>query len=133
MADEPAAGDPNQAFHVPPPIPGLNKTWDVFPHRPDGGVPLRGMFLVLGTMLLVGLVLGVFCGWISQWIHLILIFPAAIGLGLGLAGALAVTRGQVRNTVFAGAAGFGGGVLAIVAEPYTEYQLFLQELPPGMG
>jgi hypothetical protein len=69
--------------------------------------------------------LGYFVSFIGQWFYLILIFPLAIGIGVGCAGLQGIVLGGIPNHRFAGAVGLLGGALAMGAQHYCDYQRFL--------
>jgi len=102
--------------------------FETSPYRPDGGCPPVGALFVAATTFLGAVILGWLVSFIGQWLYLIVIFPVALGFGVGLVGSWAVRRGKVRNPVCAGILGLAAGCLAMVAVHYFDYERFLGEL-----
>jgi hypothetical protein len=97
------------------------------PFRPEGGYSLPGLVLTFGLPVLTGIALGFAVSFVRQKFYLMLIFPLLIGLGVGVAGILAVKKGKVRNPFLAGLAGFLGGCVAMVGMHYFDYQRCLDQ------
>jgi hypothetical protein len=94
--------------------------FDTEPFRPEGGIPPLGLVLTMGGSLLSALLIGSVVGYVAQWLYLVLLFPAAMGLGVGAATSFAVKRGKVRNPLIAGLAGGIGGALVMLSMHYEE-------------
>src|SRR3954447_23944719 len=92
------------------------------PYKPDGGYTVGGTLMLIAALAGVGAVLGYIAHIISQWIYLILVFPALIGLGIGLVGTRMVTTGRIRNPWLGGLAGFGAGIFAMLVMHYCDYE-----------
>lgn len=84
-----------------------------------GGV-VRGVL----TALFAGGAMGWGASFISQWFYLILLFPVFIGAVLGLVVGRTLKAGKVRNLAVAGVIGFVGGVVAMGAMHYFDFQRF---------
>src|SRR5262245_14229483 len=109
------------------PPPPLQPYYSV-PFRPDGGVPVGGLFL---TLLLCGagaLVIGAVVSAVHQWVYLVLVFPLAMGAGTGAAGYIGVRSGKVRNPWVAGGVGLAAGVFVMLCTYYCDYLLALLDL-----
>jgi hypothetical protein len=102
--------------------------YDAEPFRPDGGVPAVGLLLTLGGAIASGYIIGSVVGFVAQWLYLVLLFPAGVGLGIGALIGYAVKQGKVRNPLFAGFAGLLSGAVAVLSMHYFEYQSALGEL-----
>lgn len=111
---------------TPHPAPGVPaSTWprfDVSTYRPDGGADLPGVVMLISALALVGAVLGFIAHFIAQFFYLIILFPILIGFGVGFVGAMMVKKGRVRNPWIGGLAGLVGGVLAMLAMHYFDYE-----------
>ena len=102
--------------------------FEVYDGRPDGAIPLPGAFLVLGSMIGVGLALGFVAGFVGRWFYLMLVYPGAVGAGIGAAGMWAIRVGKVRNPLFAVAASVLAGALAMLMIQYAYYLHFMDRV-----
>lgn len=93
-------------------------------YRPDGGFDLRGLVMLTCALILAGGVLGFVAHFISQWFYLIVMFPLAIGLGVGVAGAQVARIARVRNPWIGGLAGLAAGIFAMAMMHYFDYRTF---------
>ena len=60
--------------------------FETSPYRPDGGCPPVGALFVAATTFLGAVILGWLVSLVGQWLYLIVIFPVALGFGVGLVG-----------------------------------------------
>lgn len=102
--------------------------FEVSEYRPDGGFSVPGVGMLVSALVLIGAALGFVAHWVSQYIYLILLFPALIGLALGFVGQRMVRTGHVRNPLIGGLAGLLGGVLAMGMMHYFDYETFKKEV-----
>jgi hypothetical protein len=103
--------------------------FQVRPYQAEGGLNAAGVLLVMILEIASGLVLGVIASLVSRLFYLILFFPLAIGLGTGMAGALGVQWGKVRNRAVTALIGFLGGCGAMFAMHYCDYLFFRSKVP----
>jgi hypothetical protein len=75
-----------------------------------------------------GIGVGLLAGFLSQWIYVVVFFPLAMGLLVGVCGIAGVRAGKIAEPLLAGSIGFLGGCLALVALRYCEYHRFLDGL-----
>ena len=94
------------------------------PYSPEGGFPLDGLIMLLVALAVSGVALGLAAHYVGKLIYLILIFPAAIGAGLGFIGQSMVQRGHIRDPWVGAAAGLLGGVFAMFVMHYANYLEF---------
>lgn len=73
--------------------------------------------------------MGLAAHFISRFIYLIIVFPVAIGLGVGAVGMRMVKAGRVRNAFIGGVTGFLAGVLAMAMMHYFDYQYYKAKAP----
>ena len=99
-------------------------TYDAKPYRPDGGLTGTGVVMLVCALGFIGGVLGFVAHLVAQYFYLIILFPILIGLALGGIGAVMAKHGRVRNPWVGGLAGFAGGVFAMTAMHYFDYQTF---------
>lgn len=92
------------------------------PYRADGGYTVAGGMMLIGLLGFAGMLLGILASVISKWFYLIVLFPMAIGLGVGGVGAFGIRRFQIRTPLLCGLAGFCGGVFAMLAMHYTDFR-----------
>lgn len=92
------------------------------PYRADGGYEITGLTISLVGGMVAAAVAGFLAHLISQWVYLILIFPVAIGFGVGFVGARAAKWFRVRSPWAAGLAGLLAGVSAMLCMHYFDYQ-----------
>jgi hypothetical protein len=109
------------------PQPRRKWRFDVKPYRPDGGVTVMGVVLMLGIECSAGLLLGLLSGFIGHWFYLVLLFPILIGGGLGGVGILGIRLGRVRNPLVGGLIGFLGGCVASTSAMFVQYLFFLEQ------
>src|SRR5882724_503557 len=93
-----------------PAPPQTHTNFSTVLYKPDGGYTIGGLLMLISTLAGVGAVLGYITHIVSQWFYLILLFPALIGLGIGLLGVRKVHAGRVRNPWLGGLAGFLAGI-----------------------
>lgn len=98
-------------------------------YQSDNGMNLAGVALMVVLEVAAGVLLGAVASLISRLFYLILIFPVAIGMGVGLAGMAGVNIGKVRNVFVTGLIGFVGGCVAMFAMHYADYLHALDQLP----
>jgi DNA-directed RNA polymerase subunit M/transcription elongation factor TFIIS len=98
-------------------------------YQSDNGFNLAGVALMIILEVVAGVFLGAVASLISRLFYLILIFPAAIGMGVGMAGMAGVNIGKVRNVFATGLIGFLGGCVAMFAMHYGDYLHALDQLP----
>lgn len=118
-----------------PASPAFQTSFTTQPYKPDGGYTTGGLLMLIAALAGVGAVLGYIAHIISQWIYLIILFPALIGLGIGLIGARMVKSGRIRNPWLGGLAGFGAGIFAMMVMHYSDYETFRSQLssaPPAL-
>jgi hypothetical protein len=109
--------------------------FETTPFQPDGGWTPGGASRVFIAALVAGLGLGWLASLIGQWFYLIVIFPALLGGGVGLAGRWANQRAKVRNPPVAGVVGLVAGCTAMLFVHFFDYHRFLRhldEVQPGM-
>ena len=94
------------------------------PYSPDGGYEVRGVVMLVSSLVVTGGALGYLAHLVSQWFYLILLFPLAIGFALGAVGAWMARSGRVRNPLIGGLAGFLGGIFAMAMMHYFDYRAF---------
>jgi hypothetical protein len=73
-------------------------------------------------------VIGAVVSFIHRWFYLVILFPALLGVGVGLAGRQGLKLGKVRNSVVAGGLGVVAGVLVMLVSYYGGYLLTLREV-----
>src|SRR5262249_8202321 len=98
------------------------------PYRPDGGIALAGLPVLLGTMLGGALFLGWTISVIGQVYYPVLVFPPAAGLCLAGLGVLSGQLAQLRNPALGGFIGLCSATTAIAAMHYFDYQRTLDYL-----
>ena len=86
---------------------------------PSGKAGGAGLALTIGAAVAAGVVLAVPVHFVGRFLYLILVFPVLWGLGIGLAAALGVRRGNCRNVTFAAMA----ALLASIASYGTYHVL----------
>lgn len=101
--------------------------FETMPYRPDGGFSPAGSAFMVCAAVVSGLILGLIASVIGQWFYLVLVFPVAIGIGMGAVCVFAIQFGKVRSPMVAGLAGFLGGCMAMFTMHYGDYQRFLGE------
>jgi len=114
-----------------PPLQNFSTT----PYQPDHGYTTGGLLMLIAALAGVGAVLGYIAHIISQWIYLILLFPALIGLGIGAVGSRMVKSGRIRNPWLGGLAGFFAGIFAMMVMHYSDYEQFRSTMagaPPAL-
>jgi hypothetical protein len=133
MSEQPeSSAVPAPAVAAQPPAAPLPK-FSVSEYRPDGGYSVAGVAMLVSAMVLIGALLGFLAHWVSQYFYLIILFPALIGLGLGIVGQKMVKSGRVRSPLIGGLAGFLGGVFAMFMMHYFDYESMksaIANLPP---
>jgi len=92
------------------------------PFQADGGYTLAGAMMLIGLLGFAGMLLGVLASLVSKWFYLIVLFPMAIGLGVGWIGAYGIRRFQIRTPLLCGLAGFCAGCFAMLAMHYTDFR-----------
>lgn len=107
--------------------------FDVEPYKADGGFPMWGAIQLMGVLGTAGIILGVISSFISNYFWLIVLFPLAIGLGLGLAGSLCLKRFKVRSPKVCGLIGFLAGCFAMLAMHYVDYRSAVSQIDAGLG
>jgi hypothetical protein len=121
--------DANQPESVPASASSSDvPRFDTAPYQPDGGCPASGFLIAAITSLLGAVVCAWLVSFVKQWLYLIVLFPLALGLAVGVAGNFGVRRGKVRNGLCAGLLGLVAGCLAMTAVHYFDYQRVLNEL-----
>jgi hypothetical protein len=125
VTPQPAEGPrdlpPDPAVQAPP-------RFDTQPFRPDGGVPLTGLLWTLSLAVGSGVAIGAGAAYVAQWLYLVLVFPAAMGLVVGAATARAVRQGKVRSPHIAALAGVLGGAAVVLSLHYFEYLNALDDM-----
>lgn len=96
-------------------------------YQPNGGFGVIGVLIMAAALVLAGMVLGVAAHYISRMLWVVIIFPAGIGAGMGLAARAMVRVGKVRSPVIAGVLGFAGGCVAMFMMHYYSYGLLRSE------
>jgi hypothetical protein len=79
-------------------------------------------------MLIAGAVMGLAAHGVSRFFYLILLFPIAIGFGMGAVGAWSAKWANLRNPLLGGVAGFIGGAAAMLMMHYFDYQQLKREV-----
>jgi hypothetical protein len=127
MSSDADLPQPLPAPEVVPPAPPPPR-FDAEPYRPDGGVPSAGLALVLAGVLGTGVAVGCAASLIGQWLYLIIIFPALMGLGVGAVGVALVKAGRIRHPALAALAGVLGGVMALGGMHYFDSLRYAREV-----
>src|SRR5262245_18521399 len=101
--------------------PASPHRFDAVPYRPDGGAPFAGLLLTILFSFGAAVLLGAAGSLLHEWLYLILLFPAVMGLGVGAAGFGRIKLGKVRNTFVAGLVGITAGALVMLVSYYGDY------------
>jgi hypothetical protein len=96
-------------------------------YAPEGGFSAAGLPVLLAGLCAAAVGLGWLASFIGQWFYLILVFPAAIGLGLIGAGVLLGRLTKMRSPGLAVLFGLLSAAVAILAMHYFNYQRFLKQ------
>jgi hypothetical protein len=91
------------------------------PYESDGGFSVQGLLLTTAVGMAVAAILGVAVGVVGQLFYAVLIFPIAIGLGVGAAQIWAIREAKIRSPIACGAAGLVAGVVAVVTMHFFNY------------
>jgi len=111
----------------------LPQNFPVKPYRPDGGFSLGGALQLIGFLGLAGIILGAIASFVSRYFYLLLIFPLAIGFGVGYVGNLCIKRFKIRRPLTCGVAGFVAGGLAMLSMHYFNYRHFESSVVAEVG
>jgi hypothetical protein len=125
MESQPLDAEPLEP--APGGVPGLQ--FETSPYQSDGGWTASGALFTLLTVTTAGFMIGWAVSFISQWMYFVLLFPAGMGLILGVAGNWAVHRGKVRSAQGAGLIALLGAAMVIGTMHYMQYRQFLQAVP----
>jgi hypothetical protein len=98
------------------------------PYESDGGFSVQGLLLTTAVGMAVAAILGVAVGVVGQLFYAVLIFPIAIGLGVGAAQIWAIREAKIRSPIACGAAGLVAGVVAVVTMHFFNYLVFQREM-----
>jgi hypothetical protein len=109
-----------------PPKPA--RTYRADPYQPDGGVPLGGLLLTVVLSFISALLIGAVVSFFHQWFYLVLVFPAAMGAGVGAAGISAIRSGKLRSPLLGGLVGIAAGILVMLTSLYGDYLRVLWEV-----
>lgn len=107
--------------------------FEVSPYRADGGFPVWGAIQLMGVLGTAGILLGAMASFISSYFWLIVLFPLAIGLILGVVGSMCLKRFKVRSPKVCGVIGFLAGCFAMLAMHYVDYQSARREIDSQLG
>jgi hypothetical protein len=107
---------------------GAGQRFEVHKYEPDGGSTLGGTALLAVSGFCAAALLGALASFVGQWFYLVLVFPFAIGLGVGLASMWAIEVGRIRNRVIAGACAFLAGCVAMLVMHFCDYLRFQSTL-----
>jgi hypothetical protein len=112
------------------PAPERSETlrFDTATYRPAQRISLPGLMLVSAATFAGAVLIGGLVGFLHQWFYIVLIFPAGIGLLVGLCGVGGLRAGKFAHPLLAGFVGLIGGCLAMLAMHYFEYYQFLHVL-----
>jgi hypothetical protein len=103
--------------------------FDVTPYQADGGYSLLGLVLCYALVFAFAVGLGYLAHFPDRWLPGIeWVVAAVLGFSLAGMGWLVVGRTKVRSAGQAGLAGFLGGILALGAMHYWNYQDYLGRL-----
>lgn len=106
------------------------------PYQAEGGFNLEGLPLLLGALGGTALALGWLISFVGQWLYLIVVFPALVGVGLFVVGKVMACMAKMRNPWLGGLLGLVSAIVAMVANHYFDYLRFMEEqkviaaLPP---
>jgi hypothetical protein len=101
---------------------GSLKRFTPEPFVADGGYSFGGLMMLTGVLGFAGMILGILASWVSQYFYLIILFPCAIGFGVGLAGVFGIKQFKIRQPMLCGLAGCAAGVFAMLAMHYGDYR-----------
>jgi len=114
------------------PSPARTIIFEAIPYRADGTIQFGSALQLVGMLGVLGIVLGIISGYVSQHFYLVLLFPLLIGGCIGAAGSRCIKMFHVRNPLICGFAGFFVGGLAMFTMHYTEFQIFEQNLEAAL-
>ncbi|WP_437187939.1 hypothetical protein SH668x_001353 [Planctomicrobium sp. SH668] len=112
----------------PPSNSSQTITFPATAYRADGTLYLGPALQVIGALGILGIILGVIAGFISNYFYLIMLFPLAMGFIVGFFGSYLVKKFHLRNPLLCGLAGFLAGAFTMVAMHYTSYYQTQNEL-----
>lgn len=110
--------------------------FEVVPYVPDGGGgSLAATLQLISILSSVGILLGYVVSLIGQYIYLVVIFPALMGLAVGWFGAKTIARYKVRKDLSCAVAGFAAGCLCFLTMHYANFLRFedgMKQVPEGI-
>ncbi len=101
--------------------------------EPSGRSAPWAVPILVAACLGTGIGMGVVEGFVGQWINLLILFPALIGLAVGAAATGAVDVGRMRAPLLAGLIAFGGGAVGQITTHGMEYARFRRTIEAAMA
>ncbi|TWT60071.1 hypothetical protein [Rubinisphaera italica] len=114
-------------------IPKPLGTFEVHMYQVDGGMSFGSLMQLCGGLGFTGIILGVIAHFVGQFFWFIIIFPALIGLGVGLVGSGLIKKFRIRNPLICAIAGFAAGVIAMLTMHYMDYRSFNSSIESAVG
>lgn len=99
--------------------------------KTDGGFEPSGILILIIGMAAAAMLMGGIAYWVSQYFYLVLLFPIAIGVAIGLVGFKIIKTARIRNMGLVMVIGLMAGVLSMGTMHYLgfmEYQKYFTTL-----
>ena len=104
-----------------------SRIYPVTPYRPDGGVEAAGLLMLVGASVVVGGAVALAAHLLSQYVWVVVAFPAGMGALLGGAALYCIGRGRVRSPLIAGGVTLAAGVGMMALMHHFDYQSFQRQ------